>query len=45
MVVDDGTLGEEATRDINALRMRTQEVFRTSGGSTTSPSFEQIQRA
>jgi hypothetical protein len=44
MVVDDGSLGEDATRDINALRMRTQEGFPNFGEVDDVANFEQIQR-
>ena len=40
----DGTLGEEALRDINALRMRTQEGFPNFGEVDDATNFEQIQR-
>src|SRR3984885_6204084 len=44
MIVDDGSLGEEAVRDINALRMRTQEGFPNFGEVDDVANFEQIQR-
>lgn len=40
----DGTLGEEAVTDINALRMRTQEGFPNFGEVDDLTNFEQIQR-
>jgi phenylpropionate dioxygenase-like ring-hydroxylating dioxygenase large terminal subunit len=40
----DGTLGEEALADINALRMRTQEGFPNFGEVDDLTNFEQIQR-
>jgi phenylpropionate dioxygenase-like ring-hydroxylating dioxygenase large terminal subunit len=40
----DGTLGEEAVTDINALRMRTQEGFPNFGEVDDVTNFEQIQR-
>jgi phenylpropionate dioxygenase-like ring-hydroxylating dioxygenase large terminal subunit len=40
----DGTLGEEALTDINALRMRTQEGFPNFGEVDDLSNFEQIQR-
>ena len=40
----DGTLGEEALTDINALRMRTQEGFPNFGEVDDLTNFEQIQR-
>jgi phenylpropionate dioxygenase-like ring-hydroxylating dioxygenase large terminal subunit len=40
----DGTLGEEALTDINALRMRTQEGFPNFGEVDDVVNFEQIQR-
>jgi hypothetical protein len=43
-VVDDGTLGADAVRDINALRMRTQEQFPKVGEVDDVANFEQIQK-
>jgi phenylpropionate dioxygenase-like ring-hydroxylating dioxygenase large terminal subunit len=43
-IVDDGTLGAEAVRDINALRMRTQEQFPNFGEVDDVANFEQIQK-
>jgi hypothetical protein len=43
-VVDDGTLGADAVRDINALRMRTQEQFPNFGEVDDVANFEQIQK-
>ncbi|MGE0626301.1 MAG: Rieske 2Fe-2S domain-containing protein [Hyphomicrobiaceae bacterium] len=43
-VVDDGTLGPDAVRDINALRMRTQEQFPNFGEVDDVANFEQIQK-
>jgi hypothetical protein len=40
----DGTLGDEALNDINALRMRTQEGFPNFGEVDDVANFEQIQR-
>lgn len=40
----DGTLGEEALREINTLRMRTQEGFPNFGEVDDATNFEQIQR-
>lgn len=40
----DGTLGEEALNDINAIRMRTQEGFPNFGEVDDVTNFEQIQR-
>jgi phenylpropionate dioxygenase-like ring-hydroxylating dioxygenase large terminal subunit len=40
----DGTLGEEALTDINAIRMRTQEGFPNFGEVDDITNFEQIQR-
>ena len=45
MIVDeDGSLGEDAVTDINALRMRTQEGFPNFGEVDDIANFEQIQR-
>jgi phenylpropionate dioxygenase-like ring-hydroxylating dioxygenase large terminal subunit len=44
IVDDDGSLGEEAVTDINALRMRTQEGFPNFGEVDDIANFEQIQR-
>ena len=44
IVDDDGSLGEEAVTDINALRMRTQEGFPNFGVVDDIANFEQIQR-
>ena len=43
-IVDDGTLGPDAVRDINALRMRTQEQFPNFGEVDDVANFEQIQK-
>ena len=43
-IVDDGTLGADAVRDINALRMRTQEQFPNFGEVDDVANFEQIQK-
>ena len=40
----DGSLGEDVLRDINALRMRTQEGFPNFGEVDDVTNFEQIQR-
>jgi len=40
----DGTLGEDVVRDINSLRMRTQEGFPNLGEVDDITNFEQIQR-
>ena len=40
----DGTLGPDAVRDINALRMRTQEQFPNFGELDDLANFEQIQK-
>src|ERR1700728_2293119 len=45
MIVDDGSLGEDAVRDINSLRMRTQEGFPNFGEVDDIANFEQIQKA
>jgi hypothetical protein len=45
MIVDeDGSLGDDAVTDINALRMRTQEGFPNFGEVDDIANFEQIQR-
>ena len=44
IVDDDGSLGDEAVTDINALRMRTQEGFPNFGEVDDIANFEQIQR-
>lgn len=44
-IVDaNGDLGEDAVRDINALRMRTQEAFPNFGEVDDIANFEQIQK-
>ncbi|MFM1815595.1 MAG: hypothetical protein RLZ98_2290 [Pseudomonadota bacterium] len=43
-IEDDGTLGADAVRDVNALRMRTQEGFPNFGEVDDVANFEQIQR-
>ncbi len=43
MIVDDGSIGEQAVTDINALRMRTQEGFPNFGEVDDIANFEQIQ--
>ncbi len=43
-IVDDGTIGADAVRDINALRMRTQEQFPNLGEVDDVANFEQIQK-
>jgi phenylpropionate dioxygenase-like ring-hydroxylating dioxygenase large terminal subunit len=40
----DGTLGDDVVRDVNALRMRTQEGFPNLGEVDDITNFEQIQR-
>jgi hypothetical protein len=40
----DGSIGEDALNDINALRMRTQEGFPNFGEVDDITNFEQIQR-
>jgi phenylpropionate dioxygenase-like ring-hydroxylating dioxygenase large terminal subunit len=40
----DGTIGEDALNDINAIRMRTQEGFPNFGEVDDITNFEQIQR-
>jgi hypothetical protein len=44
MIVDDGSIGADGVRDINALRMRTQEGFPNFGEVDDIANFEQIQR-
>lgn len=43
-IIDNGTIGADAVRDINALRMRTQEQFPNFGEVDDVANFEQIQR-
>ena len=44
MIVDDGSIVADGVRDINALRMRTQEGFPNFGEVDDIANFEQIQR-